>query len=143
MALALTKCPARPYAELIKSDIPGPSSLMSARSSALRPSPPSTMGVFPFGPTAATLTRGEILVHLGAMSRNPRSVKRKKSDSSERDRPVQAKVQKLGVPPTSLVQEPERASSPLAEVPLVLYSPPSSKPVAEAENLSGEASSSR
>ena len=139
MALALAECPARPYVELIKSDIPGPSSLMSARSSALRPSPPSTLGVFPFGPTAATPTRGEILVHLGAMSRNPRSVKRKKSHSSERDRPVPAKVQKLGVPPTSLVQEPEPASSPLVEVPLVLYSPPSSKPVAEAENLSGEA----
>ena len=85
MALALAECHARPYAELIKSDIPGPSSLMSARSSALRPSPPSTLGVFPFGPTAATPTRGEILVHLGVMSRKPRSVNRKKSHSSERE----------------------------------------------------------
>ena len=139
MALALAECHARPYVELIKSDIPGPSSLMSARSSALRPSHPSTLGVFPFGPTAATPTRGEILVHLGVMSRKPRSVKRKKSHSSEREQPVPAKVHKLGMPLTSLIQEPERASSPLAEVPLVLYSPPSSKPVAETENLSGEA----
>ena len=66
-------------------------------------------------------------------------MKRKKSHSSERERPVPAKVHKLGMPLTSLIQEPERASSPLAEVPLVLYSPPSSKPVAETENLSGEA----
>ena len=56
IALALAECSARPYAELIKSDIPGPSSLMSARSFALRPSPPSTLGVFPFGPTASTPT---------------------------------------------------------------------------------------
>ena len=32
VALALAECPSRPYAELIKSDIPGPSSLSSARS---------------------------------------------------------------------------------------------------------------
>ena len=41
VALALTECPACPYAELIKSDIPGPSSSKFARSAALRPSPPS------------------------------------------------------------------------------------------------------
>ena len=134
----MAECPARPYAELIRSSIPGPSSLMSARSSALRPLPPSTLGFFSFGPTAATPTRGEILVHLGAMSQKPRSVKRKKSHSSEKDRPVPAKVQKLGVPPTSPAQGPERASSPLAEVLLVLCPPSSSKPVAEAENLLGE-----
>ena len=43
LALALEECPACPYAELIKSGIPGPSSSKSARSGALRPSPPSTM----------------------------------------------------------------------------------------------------
>ena len=40
--LALAECPPRPYAELIKSDIPSPSSSRSARSAILRPSPPST-----------------------------------------------------------------------------------------------------
>ena len=135
----MAECPARPYAELIKSGIPGPSRSMSARSSALRPSPPSTLGVFPFGPTAVAPTRGEILVHLGALSRKPRSVKRKKSHSSERDRPVPAKVQKLGAPLTSPVQGLERASSLLAEVSPVLCPPPSSKPVAEAESPLGEA----
>ena len=135
----MAECPARPYVELIRSSIPGPSSLMSARSSALRPSPPSTLGVFSFGPTATTPTRGEILVHLGMMSRKPRSVKREKSHSSEKDRSVSAKVQKLGVPPTSPAQGPKRASSPLAEVPPVLCPPTSSKPVAEAKNILGEA----
>ena len=124
---------------MIKSDIPGPSSLRSARSYASRPSPPSTLGVSPIGLTAATPTRGEILVHLGAMSQKPRSTKRKKSSSSEKDRSVPAKVQKLGASPTSPVQEPERASSPLAEAPLVLSSPPPFKPDVEAKSLLGAA----
>ena len=135
----MAECPARPYAELIKSDIPGPSSLRSALSSTSRPSPPSTMGVSTLGLTAATPTRGEILVHLGAMSRKPRSAKRKKSSSSEKDRPVPAKVHKLGASSTSPTREPERASSPLAEAPLVLSSPPPSKPDAEAKSLLGAA----
>ena len=53
VALALTECSGRPYAELLRSDITGSSGLKSARSSALRPSPPSTMGVFSFGPAVA------------------------------------------------------------------------------------------
>ena len=121
IALALTECSARPYAELIKSNIPSSSSLMSARSSTSRPPPPFALGVSSFGPTAATPTRGEILVHLGATSRKPRSAKRKKSSSSEKDRPVQ----KLGVSPPSPVREPERASPPLAEVRNSSASPPS------------------
>ena len=112
---------------------------MSARSSASRPSPPSTMGVSPIGLTAATPTRGKILVHLGAMSRKPRSAKRKKSSSTEKDRPVPAKVQKVGASPTSPAREPERASSPLAEAPLTLSSPPPSKSDIEAKSLLGEA----
>ena len=74
--------------------------------------------------------RGNFSSFRGDVSEAPEREKEKKSHSSERDRPVPAKVQKLGVPPTSLVQEPEWASSPLDEVPLVLYSPPSSNPVA-------------
>ena len=112
IALALAGYPARPYAELIKSDISGPSNLRSARSSASRSSPASTLGFSPIGLTAATPTRGEILVHLGAMSRKPRSVKRKKSSSTEKDRPISTKVKKLGASPTA--RELERASSPLA-----------------------------
>ena len=71
IALALAKCPPRPYAELIKSDIPGPSSSRSARSATLRPSPPSTMRVSPIGPSAANPTKGELLAQLETLSRKP------------------------------------------------------------------------
>ena len=111
-ALALTECSARPYAELIKSNIPSSSSLLPARSTVSRPSPLSTLGVFSFEPTAATPTRGKILIHLGATSRKPMSAKRKKPSSSKNDRPVPAKVQKLGESPPSPVREQERASPP-------------------------------
>ena len=107
--MALVECPARPYAELIKSDIPGPSKLRAARSTASRPLPPSTMGVSPTKLTAAAPTRGEILVQLGALSRKPQSAKRKKSSSIEEDRPVSAKVQKLGTSMTSLTRKLEQA----------------------------------
>ena len=135
IALALAGYPARPYAEFIRSDIPGPSNLRSARSSASRSSLASTLGLSPTGLTATTPTRGEILVHLGAMSRKPRSVKRKKSNSAEKDRPVLAKVQKLGASPTA--REPQRASPPLAEAPVVLSPPPPSKPDVEAKSPLG------
>ena len=137
ITLALAGYPARPYAELIRSDIPGPSNLRSARSSVSRSSPASTLGLSPIGLTATTPTRGEILVHLGAMSRMPRSVKRKKSSSIKKDRPVPAKVQKLGASPTA--QELERAPSPLAEAPMVLSPPPPSKPDVEAKRPLGAA----
>ena len=125
MVLALTECSARPYAELIKSNIPSSSSLLPARSTASRPSPLSSLGVFSFGPAAATPTRGEILVHLGATSRKPRNVKRKNSSSSVKDQPVPAKIQKLGVSPPSPVRESERVSPPLAEAQNSGASPPS------------------
>ena len=41
----------------------------------------------------------------------------------------------MGASPTSPAREPERASSPLAEAPLVLSSPPPSKPDVEAKSL--------
>ena len=130
----MEECSARSYAELIKSNIPSSSSLLPARSTASRPSPLSTLGVFSFGPTAATPTRGEILVHLGATSRKPRSVKRKKPSSFEKDRPVSAKVHKLGVSPPSPVREPGQASPPLTEVQNSGASPPS--PARELERAS-------
>ena len=139
VALALAECSARPYAELIRSGIPGPSNLRSARSTASRPLPPSTMGVSPIGLTSATPTRGEILVQLGALSWKPRSAKRKKSSSTEKDRPVSVKVQKLGASPTSLARKPERAQSPATEAPVVTRSPPPSTSAVEAKNLLGGA----
>ena len=101
VALALAECPAHPYTELIKLDIPGPSSLSSSCSAASRPLPPSTMRVSPIGPSAANPTRGELLAQLETLSWKPRSVKRKTSGSSEKDRPASAKVSKLGASPSS------------------------------------------
>ena len=136
----LAECPARPYAELIKSGIPGPSSLKPARPAALRPSPPSTMRVSPVGPSAATPTRGELLAQLETLSRKPRSVKRKASGFTEKGRPTSAKVPKLGASfssPSTPIQKPELASSPAAEALVVLNSQPPSKSVAGARNLLG------
>ena len=138
IALALAECSPRPYAELIKSEIPGPSSSRSARSAALRPLPPSTMKVSPVGPSAANPTRGELLVQLETLSRKPRSVKRKTPGSTEKDRPVLAKVSKLGASsssPSTPVRKPERAQSPPAEAPIVLSSQPHSRSTAKAKSL--------
>ena len=101
IALALAECPPRPYTEPIKSDIPGPSGLRSARSAVLRPSPPSTMKISPIGHSAAKPTKGELLARLEMLSRKPRSVKRKTLDSIEKDRPALVKVPKLGASSSS------------------------------------------
>ena len=137
IALALAGYSARPYAELIRSDIPVPSNLRFARSSASRSSPAATLGSSPIGLTVAHPTRGEILVHLGAASRKSRNVKRKKPSSTEEDRPVSAKVQKLGASPTA--REPKRASSPLAEAPVILSPPIPPKPDGGAKSPLGAA----
>ena len=101
VALALAECPALPYAELIKSGIPGPSSSKPARSAALRPSPPFTMRVSTIRPSAANPTRGELLAQLETLSRKPWSVKRNTSGSAEKGRPALAKVPKLGASSSS------------------------------------------
>ena len=142
IALALAECPPRPYAELIKSDIPGPSSSRSARSAALRPSPPSTMKVSPIGPSAAKPTKGELLARLETLSRKPRSVKRKTLDSIEKDRPALIKVPKLGVSsssPSTHVRKPEQELSPPAEASKVLSSQPRSGSAAKAKGPLGRA----
>ena len=137
VALALAECPARPYAELIKSDIPGPSSLSSTRSAASRPLAP-TVRVSPIGPSAATPTRGELLAQLETLSRKPRSVKRKTLGSSEKDQPASAKVLKFGASPSSPsthVRESEQASSPPSEAFAILSSLPSSRSAAKVKSL--------
>ena len=136
--LVLVERPARPYSELIKSGIPGPSSLKPARPAALRPLPPSSMRVSNIGPSAATPTRGELLVQVETLSRKPRSVKRKKSGFAEKGRPALAKVPRLGASsssPSTPVQKPEWAPSPAAEAPIVLNPQPPSKSAVKAKNL--------
>ena len=72
----------------------------------------------------------------------PRSVKRKTPGSTEKDRPVLAKVQKLGVssssPPTH-IRELERAQSPPFDAPAVLSSQPRSRSAMKAKSLLGGA----
>ena len=152
VALALTECSARPYVELLRSDIPTSSGLKSAKSSVLKFLPLSNPGVLSIGPAVAAPTRGEILVHLEGISRKPRSAKRKKIDSPKRDQPVHTKVRKLEAPSSPPVQRSERASpslaspaletergSPsLAEVPPTLVSLPFSESTAGARNPSSE-----
>ena len=142
IALALTVCPPHPYAELIKSDIPGPSSSRSARSAVLRSSPPSTMKVSPIGPSATKPTKGELLARLETLSQKPRSVKRKTLDSTEKDQSALVKVPKLGASsssPSTHVRKPGQALSPLAKVPKVLSSQSRSGSAAKAKGPSGGA----
>ena len=142
IALVLVECPPCPYAELIKSDIPGPSSSRSARSAALRASPPSTMKVSPLGPFATKPTKRKLLARLETLSRKPRSMKRKTLDFVEKDRQVSVKVPKLGASsssPSTHVRKPEQASLPPAEAPKVLSSQPRSRSAAKAKGPSGRA----
>ena len=142
IALALAECPPRPYAELIKSDIPGPSSSRSARSSSLRSSPPFTMKVSPIGPSVAKPTKGELLARLETLSWKPWSVKRKTLDSAEKDRPALVKVPKFGASsssPSTHVRKPGQALSSPAEVPKVLSSQSRSGSAAKVKGPSGGA----
>ena len=84
----LAKCSPFTYLELIRSDIPRPSSLRSTRSAALRPSPPSAMKFSPIGSSVAKPTKGELLTWVETLSRKSRSVKRKTLDSVEKECPT-------------------------------------------------------
>ena len=142
IALALAECPPRPYAELIKSDLPGPSSSRPVCSAALRTSPPSTMKVSPLRPSAGKPTKGELLAWLETLSRKPRSVKRKTLDSVEKNQLVSVKVSKLGASsssPSTHVRKPEKALLPPVEAPKVLSSQPRSGFATKAKGPSSRA----
>ena len=139
IALTLAECPPRPYVELIKSDLPGPSSSRSARSVALRASPPSTMKVSPLGPFPTKPTKGELLDRLGTLSRKARSVKQKTLDFVEKDRPASVKVPKLGASsssPSTHVRKLKQALLPPVEAPNVLSLQPRSGSAAKAKGPS-------
>ena len=101
IARELDECSSRPYSEMIRSDIHGPSSFRSTRSAASRPSPPSTMKLSPVGPSSAKPTKGELLARVEMLTRKSWSVKRKTSDSVEKDHPTWGKVPKLGASSSS------------------------------------------
>ena len=92
----LAKCSLRTYSKLIRSDIPGPSSLRSTRFAALRPSPPSAMKFSPVGPFVAKPTKGELLDQVETLSLKSRSVKQKTSDSVKKDHSAWGNVPKPG-----------------------------------------------
>ena len=79
------------------------------------------------------------MVQLGTLSLKPRSVKRKKSSSTEKDHPVSVKVQKVGASLSSSARRPKRAQSHVAEAPMVMSSLPPSTPTVEAKSLLGGA----
>ena len=137
IAQELAECSPSPYSELIRSDIPGPSSLRSTRSVALRPSPPSAMKFSLVGPSASKPTKGELLARVETLSR---SVERKTSNSIKKDRPAWGKVPKLGASsssPSTHVRVPRQVLPPLAEVPKALSSKPRSGSTAKAKDSSG------
>ena len=142
IAQEMAECSPRPYSELIRSDILGPSSLRSTRSADLRPSPPYVMKFSPVGPSAVKFTKGELLARVETPSRKSRSVKQKTSDSVEKDHPTWGKVPKLGASsssPSTLIRVPGQALSPLAEVPKALSSQPRSGSAAKEKDSSGRA----
>ena len=123
IARELVECSLCPYSKLTRSDIPGPSSLRSTRSTALRPSPLSAMKFSPVGPSAAKPTKGELLARVEMLTQKSRSMKRKTSDSVEKDHPTWGKVPKLGASsssPSTHVRVPGLALPPPAEVPKAL-----------------------
>ena len=93
------------------------------------------MKVSPIEPSAAKLTKGEVLARVETLSRKSRSVKRKTLDSVEKDRPAWGKVPKLGTTSSSSstqVRIPGQVLSPPAEVPKALSLLPRSGSAAKA-----------
>ena len=136
----LTECSSRPYDELIRSDIPGPSSSRSIRSTALRPSPSSTMKISPTGPSVAKPTKGELLAQVETLSQKSRSVKRKTLDSFEKDCSAWGKISKLGASsssPSTHVRIPGQVLSPPVEIPKTLILQSRFDSTAKAKDSSG------
>ena len=83
------------------------------------------MKISPIGPSAAMPTKGELLARVEMLSRKSRSVKRKTSDSVEKDYPAWGKVSKLGASsssPSTHARIPGQVLLPPAEVPKALSS---------------------
>ena len=96
----------------------------------------------PVEPSVAKPTKGELLAQVEILPRKSRSVKRKTSDSIEKDRPAWCKVLKLGSSsssPSIHVRVPGLVFSPPAEVPKALSSQPRSYSAVKAKDSSGRA----
>ena len=73
----LAKCLPRVYSELIRLDIPEPSSVNPSRPPALRPSLPSVIKPSREGPSAVKPTREELQARVESLAKKKRDVKRK------------------------------------------------------------------
>ena len=135
----LVKCAPCAYSELIRSNIPGPSSTRLARLPFLRPSPLSVMKPslppvsksFVLEPFKAKPTRGELRARLEVLVKKKRSVTRKTQASPEGCPPARGKTLKVGTSssPSSTIRAGDssgRAADPPLEVlPLSVWSPTS------------------
>ena len=136
----LAKCSSRPYAEMIRSDIPCPLRSRSIRSTTLRPSASSIMKISPTGPSVAKPTKGELLARVETLSQKSRSKKHKTLDSVEKDHPAWGNIPKLGAPsssPSTHVRMPGQVLSPLDEIPKTLSLQSRSGSTAKAKDSSG------
>ena len=79
----LGKCRPRAYSDLIRSDIPGSSSVSLSCSPYLRSPPPPAMEISPEGPPVVKPTREELQARVELMAKKRRSVKRKAQDPLE------------------------------------------------------------
>ena len=96
----------------------------------------------PVGPSTTKPTKGKLLARVETLSGKSRSVKRKTSDSVEKDRLAWGKVPKLGASsssPSTHVRVPGQVLSPPAEVPKALSSQPRSGSAVNAKDFSGRA----
>ena len=135
----LVKCAPHAYSELIRSDIPGPSSAQPVRLPFLRSSPLSVMrppvsrssSPSVSEPVIAKPTRGELRSRLEMLSKKKRSVKRKPPSSPEGCPLARSKILKVGASssPSSVVgarDSSRRAVEPPLEVlPILVWSPTS------------------
>ena len=96
----------------------------------------------PVGPSATKPTKGELLAQVEMLSRKSWSMKRKTSNSVEKDRLAWGKVPKLGASSSSLsihVRVPGLVLSPPTEVSKALSSQPHFGSAAKAKDSSGRA----
>ena len=97
------------------------------------------MKISPIGPFTTKPTKGELLAWVKALCQKPRSVKRKTSDSVEKDRPAWCKVPRLGASsssPSTHIWTPGQMLSPPAEVFKASSSQSRSGPAAKAKGSS-------
>ena len=125
----LAKCLPRVYSELIRSDIPEPSSVNPSRPPASRPSLASAMKPSREGPSTMKPTREGLQARVESLAKKKRSVKRKTQALPESSLVIRGKILRLGVSSPSSTAK-ERGS--FDQVPVRGQAPPSMAEVSKA-----------